>query len=90
MKTKYGEINKIEDYFEKMGMEEVKSESGNLLLTRFYEICKCKICGDIIKGLGLSGAYRTGDRGISDLQKEHLELHYKIGKTTTLTEIEVL
>jgi len=87
MKTKYGEINKLEDFFEPIKMVKEESESGNPALVRYYEICRCKICGDELKGLSVLGAYRSGDVGIKDLQRQHLELHYKIGKSITLTEI---
>jgi len=88
MKTEYGEIKTLKDYFEPLGTEEVESDYG-VGLTRFYEICKCKVCGDELKGLSCNGAYRSGDRHIGDVQREHLELHYKIGKSITLTEIKL-
>lgn len=88
MKTKYGEIKTLKDYFEPLRTEKVESDYGPGL-TRFYEVCKCKVCGDELKGLSSMGAYRSGDKGIDDIQKEHLELHYKIGKSITLTEIEI-
>jgi hypothetical protein len=47
------------------------------------------VCGDKINGLSGIGAYRQGDIGINDLMKQHLELHYKIGESITLTEIKL-
>ena len=85
MKTKYGEIKSLRDFFEWVST----NWEGEAPLSRCVETWKCKICGENIKGLGTAGAYSSDWKSIEELRKEHLELHYKIGESITLTEISL-
>lgn len=80
MKTKYGDIKSIYDFFE--DTKQRKDIGGNPPFNHEEMVWKCKICGDKITTLSVASAFTEGDDFPYDILKRHIELH-KIVKAIT-------
>jgi len=79
METKIGEINKLEDVFER-GKKELSNPGCPQGLERFYVSYKCKICGSVLKVLTDDSAsvYPPSEPRKKDVFEGHIEAHEKL------------
>jgi len=76
MKTKYGEIKSIRDFFESIGKKKVSNPQADKFMQVIMDKVKCKLCGEILEIQSPEGAMisRNGEAVWSCLDR-HIELH---------------
>ena len=99
MKTKFGEITKIEDLFEFLGTEKLGEprhiiteengfehySAGEWYITKV----KCNLCGDLLEGHPDSGrGADAGFRDIGTIMDEHIKLHERLGRLESLLKTQ--
>ncbi len=83
METKYGEINSIEDFLEKLFEETGEGErilnpSADQHTQVIMIKVRCKLCGEIFERQSPRGALMSPEEGDGRELKEHIELHKTI------------